>query len=216
MPLSVLLGCKILVHNQLQVNNVTDRAKPCPKPFLFFMNKKSNHIGKWYALYTRPRWEKKVDRLLKEKGFDSYCPLNKVYRQWSDRVKVVDEPLFKSYVFVRLDEDQKQSVRMVPGVVNFVYWLGKPAIIKPKEIEAIRKFMNEHEQVEVRSLELAPNDEVVVLSGPFMERKGLVKRVMHKKVEIVIESIGYSLVAYIDKSKLSRISKAAPLQSKTA
>ena len=56
---------------------------------------------KWLAVYTRPRWEKKVDQLLKEQGTESYCPLNKVKRKWSDRVKTVEEPLFKSYVFVK-------------------------------------------------------------------------------------------------------------------
>ena len=59
---------------------------------------------KWYAIYTRPRWEKKVDLLLKDQGLESYCPLNKVKRKWSDRIKLVEEPLFKSYVFVRTDE----------------------------------------------------------------------------------------------------------------
>jgi transcription antitermination factor NusG len=59
---------------------------------------------KWYAIYTRPRWEKKVNFLLQGKGIESYCPLNKVRRKWSDRIKTIEEPLFKSYVFVKIDE----------------------------------------------------------------------------------------------------------------
>jgi transcription antitermination factor NusG len=59
---------------------------------------------KWFAIYTRPRWEKKVHKLLEEKGIECYCPLNKVHRKWSDRIKIVEEPLFKSYVFVKLTE----------------------------------------------------------------------------------------------------------------
>jgi transcription antitermination factor NusG len=55
----------------------------------------------WYAIYTNPRWEKKVDKLLTEAGIESYCPLNTVMRKWSDRMKKVEEPLFKSYVFVQ-------------------------------------------------------------------------------------------------------------------
>ncbi len=55
----------------------------------------------WYAIYTKPRWEKKVHHLLSEKGLEAYCPLNKVTRKWSDRMKTVEEPLFKSYVFVQ-------------------------------------------------------------------------------------------------------------------
>jgi transcription antitermination factor NusG len=94
-------------------------------------------IRKWYAIYTKPRWEKKVARLLQENGIESYCPLNKVQRKWSDRVKVVEEPLFKSYVFVRVNEEEKTPVRMTNGVVNYVYWQGKPALVKDKEIEPL-------------------------------------------------------------------------------
>ena len=86
----------------------------------------------WYVLYTKPRWEKKVYQLLMEQGIESYCPLNKTRKKWSDRVKWVEEPLFKSYVFVKIAEDRRTEVRMVNGVVNFVYWLSKPAIVKDK------------------------------------------------------------------------------------
>ena len=98
---------------------------------------------KWYAVYTKPRWEKKVAILLQQKGIESYCPLNKVRRRWSDRMKTLEEPLFKSYVFVQITEGDRTAVRMTDGVINFVYWNGKPAIIKEKEIATIRKFLDE-------------------------------------------------------------------------
>src|ERR1700733_14584165 len=100
--------------------------------------------SKWLAIYTRPRWEKKVNLLLKEKGFESYCPLNKVRRKWSDRIKVVEEPLFKSYVFVKIDEAARTEIRMTAGVINFVYWNSKPAVIKEKEIATIKRFLDEY------------------------------------------------------------------------
>ena len=75
---------------------------------------------KWFAIYTRPRWEKKVNLLLQEKGVESYCPLNKVKRKWSDRVKIIEEPLFKSYVFVKVSDEEKTTVRMTACVTNFV------------------------------------------------------------------------------------------------
>lgn len=164
-------------------------------------------IKKWYAIYTRPRWEKKVHALLVEKGIECYCPLNKVHRKWSDRIKIVEEPLFKSYVFVRVNEEEKTPVRMVNGVVNFVYWQGKPALIRDKEILTIRKFLNEYEDVEVRQLDVAPDAEVVVKQGVLMGKKGTVKRVLRKKVEVLIESIGFTLTAYIDKSKVVVVEK---------
>lgn len=162
---------------------------------------------KWFAVYTRPRWEKKVHKLLEEKGIESYCPLNKVHRKWSDRIKVVDEPLFKSYVFVKVNEEEKTPVRMTQGVVNFIYWLGKPAIIKEKEIDTIKKFLNDHHDVEVRTIEIKTGKKVMVQSGILMGKEGTVKKVMHKKVEVIIESIGFVLSAYIDKSKIIVLEK---------
>lgn len=164
-------------------------------------------IKKWYAVYTKPRWEKKVHALLVEKGIECYGPLNKVHRKWSDRIKIVEEPLFKSYVFVRVNEEEKTPVRMVNGVVNFVYWQGKPAVIRDKEILTIRKFLNEYEDVEVRQLDIGPDTEVLVKQGVLMGKKGTVKRVLRKKVEVLIESIGFTLTAYIDKSKIVVVEK---------
>ncbi|WP_315819831.1 transcription termination/antitermination NusG family protein [Paraflavitalea speifideaquila] len=109
--------------------------------------------------------------LLVEIGVECYCPLNKVHRKWSDRIKIVEEPLFKSYVFVRVNEEEKTPVRMVSGVVNFVYWQGKPAVIKDKEILAIRKFMNDYEDVEVKQLDIATDAIVEVKQGLLMGKK---------------------------------------------
>jgi transcription antitermination factor NusG len=164
-------------------------------------------LQKWFAVYTRPRWEKKVHKLLAEKGIETYCPLNKVHRKWSDRIKLIDEPLFKSYVFVKVNEEEKTSVRMTPGVVNFIYWLGKPAIIKEKEIETIKKFLNDHHDVEVRAIDIEAGKKVMVQSGILMGKEGTVKKVLHKKVEVVIESIGFVLSAYIDKTKIVVLDK---------
>src|SRR5882757_7831366 len=101
----------------------------------------------WYVLYTKPRWEKKVYARLQELGRESYCPINRVRKKWSDRMKWVEEPLFKSYVFVRIPETDQSAIRLVSGVVNFVYWLGKPAVVKESEIGIIRKFLNEYTEV---------------------------------------------------------------------
>ncbi len=160
--------------------------------------------AKWLAVYTRPRWEKKVDRLLKDKGFESYCPLNKVKRKWSDRVKTIEEPLFKSYVFVKVDESDRTNVRMTNGIINFVYWNGKPAIIKEKEINAIRNFLDEYEHVEARLLiDLKVDQRVLVTKGTFMGQEGKVLDVRRKTAKVVIDSLGYMLVAYIERTKLT-------------
>jgi len=158
---------------------------------------------KWLAIYSRPRWEKKVNQLLTEKGFESYCPLNKVRRKWSDRVKVVEEPLFKSYVFVKVNEEDRTNVRMTPGVINFVYWDSKPAVIKEKEINAIKRFLNEYENVEVQPINLEVHQRVKITTGPLMDHEGEILSLRRKVVKVAIDSLGYMLVAYIDRTKLT-------------
>lgn len=158
---------------------------------------------KWLAVYSRPRWEKKVNQLLKEKGFEVYCPLNKVRRKWSDRVKLVEEPLFKSYVFVKISDEDRTAVRMTPGVVNFVYWDGKPAVIREREINAIKRFLDEHENVEVHPVSIQAHQRVKITSGPLMDQEGEVLELQHKTAKVAIDSLGYVLVAHIDRTKLT-------------
>ena len=137
-----------------------------------------------------------------EKGIESYCPLNKVRRKWSDRIKTIEEPLFKSYVFVKISEDQRTNVRMTNGVVNFVYWNGKPALIKEKEIQTIKRFLDEYENVEAVKMNIGPDDRVRVVSGPMMDQEGKVLELKNKTAKVCIDSLGYMLIAYIDKSRL--------------
>jgi transcription antitermination factor NusG len=158
---------------------------------------------KWLAVYTKPRWEKKVNKLLQEKGVESYCPLNKIRRKWSDRIKTVEEPLFKSYVFVKVNEVDRTSVRMTNGVINFVYWDGKPAVIKEKEISAIKRFLDEYENVEVKPMDLKVNQRVLVTGGPLMDQEGKIIALRSKIAKVAIDSLGYILIAHIDRTKLT-------------
>jgi transcription antitermination factor NusG len=166
----------------------------------------SDNIFNWYALYTKPRWEKKVAKLLEEHGYENYCPLNKVTKQWSDRKKVVLEPIFKSYVFVKVDEKEKWEIRNINGVLNFVYWLGKPAIIREEEIDTIRKFLNEFSDVNVEQLNhLKVNATVRVKQGIMMNYQGLLIEVAGNKARVRIESMGMYLNANFEKKNLEVI-----------
>lgn len=156
----------------------------------------------WYVVYTRPRWEKKVALNLAQKGIEHYCPLNKVRKQWSDRKKLVLEPLFKGYVFVRLPEASKWDVKLVDGVINFVYWLGKPARVKDEEIDTIRKFLQEFEDVEVIDSQLTVNKEVLVRQGVFMNYRGIILEVSGQTAKVLINSMGVQLCARFDKANL--------------
>lgn len=162
----------------------------------------SGSVQQWHVIYTKPRWEKKVYASLMEKGVEAYCPLTRIKKKWSDRMKWVEEPLFKSYVFLKITEEDRTPVRMVNGVVNFVYWLGKPAIVKEKEIEIIRKFLNDYQNVWAEPVDIRTDDRIRIRQGALMDKEATVMKVMNNRVQVIIESIGYSLVAIVDKSNV--------------
>jgi transcription antitermination factor NusG len=166
-----------------------------------------NSKRNWYAIYTRPRWEKKVHARMVHRGMEVYCPLNRVRKKWSDRMKWVEEPLFKSYLFVKVSNEEMAEVRTVDGVVNFVYWLGKPALVREKEIESIRKFLYEYRDVRVEPVDLKEDAMVSIRGGAFMDRRGRVMKVLNNRVQVLIESIGFRLVAVVEKSNISVIGK---------
>ena len=93
----------------------------------------------WYAIYTRPRHEKKVNDQLLEKQFEVYLPLITRTRQWKDRKKKVDMPLFSSYVFVNFEYKYRFDVLQTDGVVKIVNFNGTPAVIPDWQIESLRK-----------------------------------------------------------------------------
>jgi len=164
---------------------------------------------KWYVVYTRPRWEKKVADQLSRKKIDHYCPLNRVHRQWADRKKIVLEPLFSAYVFVQIDETEQLSVRLTDGVINFVYWLGKPAVIKNEEIQAIGEFLNDYRDVRLEKTAVNPLDMVRIIGGPLVMQKGQVVSVKNKTVKVILPSLGYMMQAEVETSNVELVREEA-------
>ena len=150
----------------------------------------------WFALYTKPRWEKKINAVLIRKGIESWCPVQKVQRQWSDRKKIIEDPLFKSYVFVHINETERVKVLMTDGVLNFVHHLGKPAVIRDEEIDLIKKYLSEKEaSLSIHALEgFNENERIKVSHGIFMDSEGTVVRGGKKKVYVKLESLGQVMI----------------------
>lgn len=167
----------------------------------------------WYAVYTKPRWEKKIADLLTRKKIEIFCPLNKISRKWADRVKLVEEPLFKSYVFVHATPSEHLTIKKTDGVVNFVYWLGKPAVIKEEEITAIKDFLLTHKNVQLEKIDVNVNDRVRVLGGPLMSREGEVLEVKNKTVKICLPSLGYAMFAEVEKSNVELLKLNQSIQN---
>jgi transcription antitermination factor NusG len=160
---------------------------------------------KWYVIYTRPRWEKKIALLLLDKEIEHYCPLNKVTKQWSDRKKIIEEPLFKGYIFVKRSVHDKWDIKMIPGVLNYVHWLGKPAVVKESDIKIIKKFLQEFNDVEVTDANIAMHEKVQVKQGLMMNYKGIVLEVLGNKAKVKIYSMGLILTAIFEQKNLEKI-----------
>ncbi|WP_316843046.1 UpxY family transcription antiterminator [Pedobacter gandavensis] len=150
----------------------------------------------WLVVYTRPRWEKKVDRLLQMQGIEAYCPVKKVTSQWADRRKQVILPLFNSYVFVRINDREAYKVRQTLGVMNFVYYMAKPAVIQDQVIEKIKEYTHNCPDVEVVSLqEINSGDRIRVKKGLFFDQEGTVIRVQGKNVILAFDHLNCALVS---------------------
>ena len=151
---------------------------------------------KWYVVYSKPKCERRIDDALTRKGITSWCPLTKTQRKWSDRVKTIEIPIFRSYVFVHITDDEKYQVLITPGVLNFIHYLGKPAIVRQEEIDLMKKFLLEKDaKFEVVSSEgFKQNSKVKVSHGVFIDKEGTVLRDGKKKVYVQIESLGQIMI----------------------
>ncbi len=161
----------------------------------------------WYALYTKPRWEKKVDERLLLKNIQSWCPLQKVERQWTDRKKIIEDPIFKSYVFVQINIAERLRVLGTEGVLNFVHHDGKPAIVRDEEIEIIKSFLEvSNAKISTQSIESFEADmKVEIRHGIFMENTGTVIRATNKKVFVRLESLGQIMTVEFPKNFVGKI-----------
>jgi transcription antitermination factor NusG len=140
----------------------------------------------WYVLYTAARAEKQVAARLEREGIETYLPLHKSKRKWSDRVKVVEMPLFSSYIFVHCPESQLYSLNLVAGVSRTVYYLGRPAKVHQHEIDSIKEFLLIAENGEI----ITSGDKVEILCGSFVKRQGKVLWSDEKMATLFLEELG--------------------------
>ena len=167
---------------------------------------KKNSEKKWYAIYTRPRAEKLVYERLVEEEIESFLPLQKVYRIWSDRKKLVEKPLISSYVFVKTNNLNSPKVYKIPGVVKFVTFEGIPVSIPQKQIDILRLLINSDAEIEVSSENFAKGDNVEVVSGSLVGLTGeLIKIGSHNRVVVRIDSLNQNLILKIPIAFLRKV-----------
>jgi transcriptional antiterminator RfaH len=144
----------------------------------------------WFALYTRPKNEKKVTEQLVKLGIEVYCPLVTQVKQWSDRKKKVETPLISSYVFVNIEEKERNKVFEAFGVVRYLFWLGKPAVIRDEEIYLLKDSLKEVISTFEIS-EIKPGDMMNISRGPFQGKEGIVKAVEKNKIQLILKELGF-------------------------
>jgi len=143
----------------------------------------------WFVLYTNPQQELKVLERLQKINIEAYCPVVEEIRQWSDRKKKVVVPLIKSHVFIRVDFENRCKVFDVPGVVRYLFWMGKPAIVFDYEIIALRESLtNSYSSLKIENISVG--ERLKINDGPFQNNEGTVVKLNAKYVTIALEQLG--------------------------
>lgn len=171
--------------------------------------KKNEEVTNWYAIFTKPRSEKKVYQRMLDQNMEAFLPMVKTIRQWSDRKKTIEVPLISSYVFVHMAEKDLFQTLPIQGTVNVLKHLGKPAKIRAVEIENLRILTGSKESQEISTcMDLSSGDDVEVINGPFM---GLIATCIREgknhRVVVKIDSLGSCFNVNIPMSFLRKIEK---------
>lgn len=146
----------------------------------------------WQVICVKPRFEKKTAERLENKGIPVYCPTVTNIRQWSDRKKKVQVPLFSKYLFVQLPEKERKRVFEVPGVIRYLYWLKKPAIVRNEEIQLIKKWLSkEGASAEIENL--SRGDHLRIESGPFKGQRGITEHIGGNKIQLILMDLGVKI-----------------------
>jgi len=162
----------------------------------------------WYAVYTHPRAEKKLRDQLAKKNIETYLPLTKTRKKWSDRYTWVEEPVFASYIFVRIDfVKDSLAVLRLPQSVKFIGTEGTPTVVSDDDIELLRLAVeNFAESLVIRdTATLTVGQKVRVIDGPFAGKEATVERVQGKALVVLsFAALNKSVVVEVPVSMLSQ------------
>ena len=156
--------------------------------------KETTQNSKWHVLYTKPRHEVKALERLVQSGLEVYCPMKTTLKQWSDRKKKVSEPLLPSYIFIKITEKKRSTPLTDPSVLNYIFWLGKPAIIKDAEIDTLKGIISKDkvQEFEVRKLKIG--SEIAISKGKIKVKKAIIKSVSNNTIKAELKELGMTIV----------------------
>ncbi len=156
---------------------------------------KENHQNsRWHVLYTKPRHEIKAIERLVQNGFEVYCPMKTTLKQWSDRKKKVSEPLLPSYIFIKTTEKKRAIPLTDPSVLNYIFWLGKPAIIRDIEIDTLKGLISKDKVQDFEVRELKIGDEIDINKGKIKVKKAIIKSISNNIIKAELKELGMTIV----------------------
>jgi len=162
-------------------------------------------VSAWYALHTKSRHEKFINQELQKKGIKTFLPLRRLKRHWSDRVKEIEEPIFSGYLFVHTSLQNRLEILRTKGSVRFVGFNSTPVPVAEKELEAVRRFVEEKISLDPYPY-LAEGDRVYVRSGPLKGIEGfIVRKARHTRLVVSLDLLFQSVSLAIDEALVEKI-----------
>ncbi|RZA02806.1 MAG: UpxY family transcription antiterminator [Sphingobacteriaceae bacterium] len=162
-------------------------------------------IRKWYPVYTHARAEKKAYEALVKKGIETYLPLNRQLKQWSDRKKWVEEPLIKSYLFVNITDQEQMEVLTTKGVARFIYFSGKITPMPSSQIYDLKLLLASAYELEVTEENLQPGEKIIIKAGPLKGMQGeIVSHRSQKQLLLRLDNMGVSILVQVAPSLINR------------
>lgn len=166
---------------------------------------KPQAVRSWYALYTKPRWEKKVQKYLGDAGIEAFLPLRKTLKQWSDRKKWVEEPLFRSYIFVHIDPKDYYNALNVMGVVRYITFEGKAVVIPERQIRMVQDLLAMNIELEVTETQVQPGERVKIRYGALKDVEGdLVEYKSKSMVALRVDHVSGSILVSVPANYIIR------------
>ena len=164
-------------------------------------------MANWYVVYTREGCETKVAEILTRKLIENFCPLIRSVKKINNVRKVVLEPLFTSFVFVRMNKSDLHKLKSIDRIISVVCWLQNPAIIKDIEIEMMKRFLNAYKTIDLEKTGVITNEIVKIIIEPMGEKKRNDTAVSNDKIKLLLPSIGYSMVTIVENENEKDLAK---------
>ena len=143
----------------------------------------------WNVIYTKSRSEKKVEERLKNIGIEAYCPVRTEVKFWSDRKKSILVPVLPSMVLVKIEKNKRNQVFDIPGVVRYMFWLKKHAVVRDSEVDSLKLLLESNNIIEQNVTSYNVGDEIKISS--LKDQLGIIKKISNNQIWVVLKQLGY-------------------------